>query len=320
MNSKVPRISGTAALSSGPPAMKRHSSQAIGISEARITPPTIPIGMSRSSRGSAEPLVARRRDAAIADRMPARIGPMILSNVQIAATPITPAPRKRTSERNTVFATSSAVPGAPAVRIGSTIHQPSTSPANIAAPTEMPTRCPAPISAKDRLPEMPVAPAPTLKKAAASSANSRVLDTKVKPAATSELNTISRSPFSASAPPSRLPAPTLSTSAAATPSGYGSGVSTTRARRNGTENITPNMPPTAVTAAVVRYGKPCHQPTITRPGRTKMIAASVPAADATVCTMLFSRMVEEANQRSTAIEITAAGIDVANVRPTLRPR
>ena len=43
-------------------------------------------------------------------------------------------------------------------------------------------------------------------------------------------------------------------------------------------------------------------------------------AEATVWTILFSRMVEEANQRSTAIEMTAAGIDVAKVRPARRPR
>src|SRR5215467_5398705 len=59
---------------------------------------------------------------------------------------------------------------------------------------------------------------------------------------------------------------------------------------------------------------------ITRPGSTKMIAESVPAADATVCTMLFSRIVESLTALSTAIEITAAGIDDAKVRPTLRPR
>jgi hypothetical protein len=46
----------------------------------------------------------------------------------------------------------------------------------------------------------------------------------------------------------------------------------------------------------------------------------VPAAEATVWTMLFSRMVEELNQRSTAIEMTAAGIEVAKVSPTSRPR
>jgi hypothetical protein len=75
-----------------------------------------------------------------------------------------------------------------------------------------------------------------------------------------------------------------------------------------------------VIAAVVTNGKPCHQPIITRPGRTKMIAARVPAAEATVWTILFSRMVDELNQRSTAIEMTAAGIDVAKVSPTLSPR
>ena len=88
---------------------------------------------------------------------------MILSRVQTAATPITPAPKKRTSERKTVPATSSAGPGTPAVRIGSTIHQPVISPASIAMPTEMPTRWPAPISAKERPPEMPVEEAPTWK-------------------------------------------------------------------------------------------------------------------------------------------------------------
>ena len=54
-----------------------------------------------------------------------------------------------------------------------------------------------------------------------------------------------------------------------------------------------------------------------RPGRTKMIADSVPAAEAMVWTMLFSWMVEFAEERSTAIEITAAGIEVAKVIPEL---
>ncbi len=67
-------------------------------------------------------------------------------------------------------------------------------------------------------------------------------------------------------------------------------------------------------------GKSTHQPMMTRPGSTKMIAESVPAAEATVCTILFSRMVESLNAESTAIEITAAGIEVAKVRPTLSPR
>src|SRR5262249_45239434 len=67
-------------------------------------------------------------------------------------------------------------------------------------------------------------------------------------------------------------------------------------------------------------GNPVHQPTITNPGSTKMIADNVPAADATVCTMLFSRIDESLTALRIAIEITAAGMDDANVRPALRPR
>ena len=51
-----------------------------------------------------------------------------------------------------------------------------------------------------------------------------------------------------------------------------------------------------------------------------MIAASVPAAEATVWTILFSRMFEPLNIRSTAIEMTAAGMEVAKVSPTRKPR
>ena len=51
-----------------------------------------------------------------------------------------------------------------------------------------------------------------------------------------------------------------------------------------------------------------------------MIADSVPAAEATVWTMLFSRMDESRTRLSTAIEMTAAGIEDATVSPTLRPR
>ena len=51
-----------------------------------------------------------------------------------------------------------------------------------------------------------------------------------------------------------------------------------------------------------------------------MIAESVPAADATVCTMLFSRIDASFTALRMAIEMTAAGIDDANVSPTLRPR
>ena len=71
---------------------------------------------------------------------------------------------------------------------------------------------------------------------------------------------------------------------------------------------------------MVQKGKPCHQPIMIRPGTTKMIEASVPAAEATVCTMLFSWIVAPPMARSTAIEITAAGMDEAKVSPAFSPK
>jgi hypothetical protein len=55
-------------------------------------------------------------------------------------------------------------------------------------------------------------------------------------------------------------------------------------------------------------------------GSTKITDDSVPAADAWVCTRLFSRMLESRRRYSSAIEITAAGMAEAKVSPTLRPR
>jgi len=52
--------------------------------------------------------------------------------------------------------------------------------------------------------------------------------------------------------------------------------------------MTPRMPPIAHTANDSQYGNPVHQPIMTSPGKTKMTDESVPAADAIVCTMLFS--------------------------------
>jgi hypothetical protein len=133
-----------------------------------------------------------------------------------------------------------------------------------------------------------------------------------------------RSPVRAS--PALVPAsprvadPTFSTSAAATPSGYGRSDVVTSARRSGIVNSTPSTPPERQTKNDSQNGNPTHHPTITRPGSTKMMADSVPAADATVWTMLFSRIDESLTALSTAIEITAAGIDEANVRPTFSPR
>ena len=81
----------------GPDWPKAASSSQIGTIEAMIVPPTMVIGRSRSVSGSPSPWPARRaRLAASADMMPLMIGPMILIRVQMAATPIVPAPMKRT--------------------------------------------------------------------------------------------------------------------------------------------------------------------------------------------------------------------------------
>src|SRR5205814_8150144 len=84
------------------------------------------------------------------------------------------------------------------------------------------------------------------------------------------------------------PLPTFSTSAHATPSGYGKSEVVTSARRSGIEYITPRIPPSAQIANEIQNGNSVHQPIMIKPGSTKMIDDSVPAAEATVCTMLFS--------------------------------
>jgi len=116
------------------------------------------------------------------------------------------------------------------------------------------------------------------------------------------------------------PLPTFNTSAQATPSGYGRSELVTNARRSGIEYITPRIPPRAQIKNEIQNGNPVHQPIMIKPGRTKMIDDNVPAADATVCTMLFSCRVAFLKLRKIAIEITAAGIEVENVRPALRPK
>ena len=98
------------------------------------------------------------------------------------------------------------------------------------------------------------------------------------------------------------------------------GVSLVGARRRGIVNNTPSIPPAAQIETVIQNGKPCQWPIINRPGITKIIDDNVPAADACVCTILFSRILPARIARSTAIEITAAGIDDEKVKPTLRPR
>src|SRR5437899_12977697 len=65
--------------------------------QTNVTTPTMPIGISRSVIGSVSALPAlRARDAAIALVGPRATGFTSLSNVQIAETPIAPAPTKRT--------------------------------------------------------------------------------------------------------------------------------------------------------------------------------------------------------------------------------
>src|SRR5690625_7699431 len=77
------------------------------------------------------------------------------------------------------------------------------------------------------------------------------------------------------------------------------------------EYITPRVPPRAQTSIVSQYGNLAHQPTMTSAGSTKMMAASVPAAEAMVWTMLFSWMVASLTLRKMAMEMTAAGMEVA---------
>src|SRR5436189_6378729 len=97
--------------------------------------------------------------------------------------------------------------------------------------------------------------------------------------------------------------PTFRTSAQATPSGYGRSDVVTNARRSGIEYITPRTPPNAQIANEIQKGEPGHQPIMIKPGNTNMIDDSVPAAEATVWTMLFSWIVASRNARSIAVDI-----------------
>src|SRR6266496_1137758 len=72
---------------------KEPSSHPIGSMQAKVTRPTMPIGISRSVIGSVSAFPALRvRDAAIALARPLPTGFTNLSNVHIAETPIAPAP------------------------------------------------------------------------------------------------------------------------------------------------------------------------------------------------------------------------------------
>src|SRR5690348_17117294 len=72
---------------------KIPSSHPIGSMQIKVTMPTMPIGISRSVIGKVSALPdLRARDAAIALANPLNSGFANLSNVQIAETPIAPAP------------------------------------------------------------------------------------------------------------------------------------------------------------------------------------------------------------------------------------
>ena len=59
---------------------------------------------------------------------------------------------------------------------------------------------------------------------------------------------------------------------------------------------------------------------MTSAGIVKIMPAVMDSpADAAVCTMLFSRIVELRNNRNTPIETAAAGIDADTVKPTSNP-
>jgi hypothetical protein len=90
-------VSGIRSPPSGPPARKVASSTPIGTRQISETMAMIPIGMSRSVMASSPPWPARRlRSAASAPVTPVQSGIASLASVQIAATPIAPAPMKRT--------------------------------------------------------------------------------------------------------------------------------------------------------------------------------------------------------------------------------
>src|SRR6266581_8917295 len=121
---------------------------------------------------------------------------------------------------------------------------------------------------------------------ATSEANSCVATITANTAATIDPHSTARRPArpcSTSEACSESPLlPTLSTSAHATPSGYGKSEVVTNARRRGIEYITPRIPPSAQIQNDVQNGNSVHQPIMINPGSTKMIDESVPAAEATV--------------------------------------
>src|SRR5205807_6881811 len=137
---------------------------------------------------------------------------------------------------------------------------------SIAIPTERPTKCPIASSKKDNEKSNPLtAPLRPIRKVCATSdANICVATTTANTAETIDPHNTASSPArpcSMSEACSESPLlPTFSTSAQATPSGYGRSEVVTNARRSGIEYITLRIPPNAQIANEIQNGKPVHQP------------------------------------------------------------
>ena len=84
------------------PRMNHHSRPAIGTMATKMETITHLPGISCSVRSTCAPFSLVPREARSDSDMPRAIGPMILMSVQMAATAMTPAPMKRTSDLKTV--------------------------------------------------------------------------------------------------------------------------------------------------------------------------------------------------------------------------
>ena len=84
--------------------------------------------------------------------------------------------------------------------------------------------------------------------------------------------------------------------------------------------MTPKMPPIDAIKKVCQNGNSIQALTRISAGRMKTSADKVPAEDAKVWTMLFSSTEAFLKNLKMPIEITAAGMEVAKVRPTFKPK
>ena len=194
--------------------------------------------------------------------MPSTIGLSNVNNVQIAATPIVPAPMKRTLVFHTVLenliASKLSGFGRWFVKYGTKPPQAIIMPTKMAIPLAIPIRNPAPNKAEEKPNGICVAPAPTGNQKDLDSPNTRKpCVTKLIIPAKAPPDTISFIPpdcFTVS--PGTLE-PTFKISAAARPSGYGKSLFITIARRNGMVNNTPRQPPQADNNKVSNKSKFC---------------------------------------------------------------